>query len=808
MPDTKWTPMAPRTTLEDAMAQIVFFELMPEYKGRRTAEDHGETTGYIDCPLCRAEDVELVAMNDGSLKARCLGQCATKKLGAWFKEHHGGLGRRVPARPRQDKDSPPPAATQWDMNPHGGAWRMILGHAHELMAATQDGEVARGMTLTGVGTWLPAEADEFHRWYGDNCELWRALAVQAQQAGELMAQDATRIIAYLGKTTTRAQANEVSRLLEVVARRMDDQKQPTVGMTRVKGSQLDADTRYLVCGNGVVDLDTGALLTPQAAKEKLVTHRTGVDFQPDAQHWAIDKLFSHLDRDRAAYLQACLGRALWGRPDKLFLMIVGSRDSGKTTLLAAIRAALGDAGYSANISEDVFRAGDRNRTGPTEERRPLVEARLAVAEEVSGWKVATDVLKAFSGGAASWITFQPKYGREYTRRVTATILLTANNMPTLGLVDPALAARFKVVRYTRPAAPDPALRDAVLEPQAAEAMLALLVRLAVENPPGKDLDPPPVVVADSEQEIHDMMSPFQRWLQAAVHVGRPAHVSSGLMWRWWAAHNERSQDADEIGGQKKANVGKAFKSLFQPSPATRIWDPDTEKAVRGWWGYSLRDGCDLPTFLDTAQDCACGRALLASGAALCELCAAESFKDIVGVAGSARHMCPHGPGCAECESAAVEAQAMEAYRYQLSMLLEEDMNQGNGPPCPECGTLLIVNERQPDRGRCPRCMLEEATWAAEGAAEFPALIAKYGHHELEHTPEHGTASCRSCDPKASIWDTGEPGARECTGKPDWAPGDGFLESPGVVDVAEVELHGWPVCRWKDHECEGSDNARR
>ena len=801
--DTKWIPTAPRTTLEDAIANIVAFEMVPEYVGRRTGENHGGTTGHIDCPLCHAEDVELVAMNDGSLKARCLGQCATKKVRAWFKENHGGLSRRVPARPRQDKDSLPPAPTQWDMNPQGGAWRMILGHAKELMTATQDGDLARGMTLTDIGTWVPAESDAFHRWYGANCELWRTLAVQAQRDGELLAQDATRFIAYLGKAATRSQANEVSRLLEAVAGRMDDQKQPTVGMTRVDGRDLDADTRYLVCGNGVVDLDTGSLLTPQAAKEKLVTHRIGVDFHPDARHWAIDKLFSHLDRDRAAYLQACLGRALWGRPDKLFLMIVGSRDSGKTTLLAAIRAALGDSGYSATLSEDVFRAGDRNRTGPTEERRPLVEARLAVAEEVSEWKVATDVLKSFSGGAASWITFQPKYGREYNRRVTATILLTANKMPGLGLVDPALAARFKIVRYTRPEEPDPALRDAVLEPQAAKAMLALLVRLAVENPPGKDLDAPPVVVADSEQEIRDTMSPFQRWLQAAVHVGRSAHVSSGLIWRRWAVHNEHSQDADEIGGQKKVNVGKAFKNLFQPSPATRTWDSETEKQVRGWWGYSLRDGCYLPTFLDTAQECECGRGPLASGAALCVLCAAESFNASVGVEGSVRHMCPHGPGCAECEAAAAAAQAMEAWRYQLSM----QMDQGNGPPCRECGTLLIVEERQPDRGRCPRCRLEEVTWAAEGAAEFPALIAEYGHRELEHTPEHETAPCPSCDPEASYWSTGKPGVRACTGKSAWAPGDNPLEAIGV-DLAEVELHGWPGCLWKDHDCEGSDNARR
>ena len=34
-----------------------------------------------------------------------------------------------------------------------------------------------------------------------------------------------------------------------------------------------------------------------------------------------------------------------------------------------------------------------------------------------------------------------------------------------------------------------------------------------------------------------------------------------------------------------------------------------------------------------------------------------------------------------------------------------------------------------------------------------------------------------------------------------------MEAIGV-DLAEVELHGWPGCLWKDHDCEGSDNARR
>lgn len=598
------------------------------YWGWQDTERH---LSIVPCPRCRKGELELAPQNDGNVAPYCRGQCSEKALHSHFKKHFVGLKRRVPPKGRKSPRVERPIDSKWGPNPFGNAWRLIVGYAPQLMAAriphTPGGDnLAYSFTLHDGGAWDPS-GDTFAEWHKATCEIWQIKAVEALSGGELSPRDANEIVAYLKKAQSRAQANEAGRLVQATSQDMEKQGFLPEGLTRTQIEDMDRNPRYLSAGNGVVDLATGKLLDAREARAHLVMHRNGIDFKPGAQHWAVDKLFAHLDAGRSDYLKACLGRAMWGQPEREFLAIVGPPASGKTTLFNAIRAALGKGGHGEDLSEDALRLGDtKHRVGPTEERRVLAEARMALAEETADWRISPEKLKSFSGGG--FLSYQPKYGKESTRRVLATILLNANRMPRLGLADAALADRLRVVTYTPPEEPDPSVKDAFLnDPAAGEAMFALLVRLARENPTGRSVPVPAIVQADIDEAVMNDQTPFQRWLGQAVvdSAGWDAKIAMWVVWAAWAGHNGAEAEQDEIGGQKKARIAEVFRSMFHPGPSGQVFI-DGRKS-RGWTGFSLAAGADSPGFLldgeaGAAHCIGCGeqRADVAPDSGLCASC--------------------------------------------------------------------------------------------------------------------------------------------------------------------------------------------
>ena len=231
-------------------------------------------------------------------------------------------------------------------------------------------------------------------------------------------------------------------------------------LTMAETMDLDADGRYLGCRNGVVDLKTNERLNRSDARKHLVTRSTGITYDPLARHEAVDKLTSHLAPDASEYLWRVLGRAIWARPDKAFIFLLGPRNSGKTTLALAIRKALGN--EAGEFSSDALRQERGTKTGPTPERRALIEQRIVIGSEAEDWKISPAKLKTFSGGGDA-IPYQPKYQSERTAIVRATIILIANRLPRLGLSESAVVDRFRAIPYEPPQNQNPAVKDAFRE---------------------------------------------------------------------------------------------------------------------------------------------------------------------------------------------------------------------------------------------------------------------------------------------------------------------------------------------------------
>ena len=546
----------------------------------------------MPCPLCKGRGYEtpmyLSVMPDGSVAVECFAGCSTRSLDTWLREN--GVDPRVPKRPRvAGTPEERVAQGEWAPNANGAAWRLLKAKAPLLMLVRQDVAPSEVLSLMEHGAWSP-NWDDLTQMHAEVCKDWEERAIAEQKGGGLSFVDCQRFVKHLRSIITPSGRASTITMCGSAAQEMTAAGVEMEGLTRIIWTQLDREKRYLACGNGIVDLDSGELMPPEEAKHTYTQYRTGaVDYHPDARHEAVDKLFDHLHPERAAYLQACLGRALWGQPDVGYLMIVGEGRSGKSTLLKALLSTLAAPSHAAILSEDAVRpSSTKGKTGPTEEKITLSKVRYAVCEEAADWRISPERLKDYTGGLPH-IVVQPKFGSEITLPLTATIIFTANKMPRLSLDDPALANRLRVVIYEQPKEPDPSVKAAFTEndPSAREAMLALLVRLAVANPPGREVEIPPTVRQDIDDAVLNNQTEFQLWLGSNIEKGEAVDfVCVDMIWEAWAYEHDREASSDEIMGQAKARVSDVFRNRFHPEPARSC--RYGEKMVRGWKGYKMR----------------------------------------------------------------------------------------------------------------------------------------------------------------------------------------------------------------------------
>ena len=108
--------------------------------------------------------------------------------------------------------------------------------------------------------------------------------------------------------------------------------------------EIDVERRYLGAPNGIIDLETGKLLTGRAHAGKLVSHTIQDYYDPKAGDERVEKLAAHLRADDERWLWSSLGASLWGSgvsAEGGLYILRGPSQGGKTTLLESVVAALG-----------------------------------------------------------------------------------------------------------------------------------------------------------------------------------------------------------------------------------------------------------------------------------------------------------------------------------------------------------------------------------------------------------------------------------------------------------------------------------
>ena len=211
-------------------------------------------------------------------------------------------------------------------------------------------------------------------------------------------------------------------------------------------TDFDTDPMQLCVGNGVIDLETGKLMSPTPSMYH--SKMAGVEHEFDAScprfMQFLDDIFPN-DEELVAYVRKVAGYLLTGSTkEQCMFMLLGGGANGKSTLVNLLTDLLGD--YAANTAASTLMASNSNQYGDDLIR--LNGARLITsAETENGQRFAEAKIKSFTGGDK--VTGRPLYGEWLDFKPVGKILLTTNNRPEIRGSDDGIWRRIREVPFNR-----------------------------------------------------------------------------------------------------------------------------------------------------------------------------------------------------------------------------------------------------------------------------------------------------------------------------------------------------------------------
>jgi putative DNA primase/helicase len=344
----------------------------------------------------------------------------------------------------------------------------------------------------------------------------------------------------------------------------------------VESEQLNSNPFLLTCLNGTIDLHTGTLQPHR--REDLNTRLAPVEFDPNVQLdlWQQTLAFAFPDAEVRNFVQHAVGYSATGDIcEEKFFMLIGPTNSGKTTFVEAIKAAMGDYAATADISSFLVTRDDH---GPRNDIARLDGRRFIASVEVEqGKRLAEGLVKLLSGGDT--VLARRLYQEHFEFKFTGKIWIVANHAPMVRDDDDALWRR--IIRIPCQQIPedrrDPKVKDLLRNPAVGgPAVLAWIVRGVLEWQQRGLAVPAAITAATAayRQEM-DVLQPF---IESTCILDPPAWVEAGVLraaYETWARENgeRRPVGPHALGGRLRARGCHSEKRAH----------------VRGWAGIALKD---------------------------------------------------------------------------------------------------------------------------------------------------------------------------------------------------------------------------
>ena len=325
--------------------------------------------------------------------------------------------------------------------------------------------------------------------------------------------------------------------------------------TRIQISinDLDKNPDLIACKNGVLCLNGGKPALRPAKPEDYITMNTNVMWREPTKHAAdlwqdyLDTFLPDLDDRRVA--QIAFGHCLpGGNNEKIVIVIMGDPNTGKSTMVNSIEAALGD--YAVSVDHSVFQQKTFNPT-----LAAAVNSRMAIASEFDKEdNLSAAMIKRVSGGTDK-VGTDIKFSMEKLIAVPQfVVILSTNGFPKISGADKALGNRMHVIPFM-------VVPEIIIKSNAgrvvntcSEAVLQFLVAGYVMYKEIGDL-PKSTKIHNATRELVSSLTDVGAFLEDCVE--KHLHMESGTDWKfkpewcvkldslysafgkWWSQENHR-----------------------------------------------------------------------------------------------------------------------------------------------------------------------------------------------------------------------------------------------------------------------------
>ena len=409
------------------------------------------------------------------------------------------------------------------MDPQGDACRLLMHCAGSLLVVQHPDHCSILSLEDNGATWSdnPERLWDLHR-------ETAASHAAGIAASDLAAAEIRAATGHLRRARTQRGFQRMAGAAGAAFRNLKDSGDLPRELTVCRAKDLDRDPHYLGCANGVVNLNTGRIMPPEEGRRQLVSRNTGVVFDPEARDSFVDSLLASLHEPERRHLMAALGHALQGGSPGRWYVLAGAPSSGKNALLRTIAGALGviqSRGYTLQLADRTMISGRHTGTARfADQLRDFGRGRIALGGGLSRDAARLNRTLIRSLTSRDLLPNWTQIGRDGTPPpVTATIFqaMLPEDIDRLNLRDTDLVDRTHVLHYP-PGHGVGGSQGAPTTGQARQAMLALLVQHARENP-----EPP-----DAPEPVTGLLRERRR-------------ASIGSVGRWIVDHLQVTGDGDE-----------------------------------------------------------------------------------------------------------------------------------------------------------------------------------------------------------------------------------------------------------------------
>ena len=436
----------------------------------------------------------------------------------------------------------------WYRSGQASAIRFLSQNAKNLLLVHEpDGEASVRLLERQTGIWHSHEG-QFGDLVSVQARSWFANigdALVAKETGVTM-RNVREGEAYVRFMASPAGWEQTRKSISAAAVYLGKRKRNRLGIQECRVEELDENLNFLGCLNGVVDLRTGELLSPEEGRKALVTRKISTAYNAAAEHEDVDKLFAYQPEEIKNYLLAALGNALRMPVHNRAYAIQTPTGAGKTTLMTAIFTLLD--GVAGAFQADAIKMTDGNRRGGLEpEKKPFADYRIVYTDELQGIRIDAGRAKQLWG--FGHITLREPYKSAETRRLIAHCFLLSNSLPRFNLADAAVARRLRII-----------------------PMQAI-----------------PISLRDAMQSSRlEEIGQVGVWLEENVVRDINGFLSGTDLWNMlrYGMVGDRWEQVDSVEGLSRVRVTKLFRELYdQP---TSVQQKINGKNTRGWRGIRLR----------------------------------------------------------------------------------------------------------------------------------------------------------------------------------------------------------------------------